>query len=194
MRSGATGAGVLVAVAVVALGGRGPVTPPSPAGAPFHLDGPPAGHTGGFGEPTCVQCHTEYEPNLPGGRLELEGLPARWEPGRAYAVVVSLYSEEMGAAGFQLSTRFLDGRPAGLLAPVDARIAVVDSGGVSYAQHVADGSRPESPELARWTVEWMAPATGGEVRFHAAANSANGDNSPLGDLIYTVERQVPPRR
>ena len=172
------------------MGGWGPAGPPSPGAARVHLQGPPAGHTGGYGEPTCRQCHTEFELNLPGGRLELEGLPETWEPGRTYVVVVSLHSGEMAVAGFQLSSRFADGTPAGRLAPVDRRVAVVDSMGVPYAQHAAVGAVPETPDLARWTVEWLAPAAGDEVRFHAAANSGNGDNSPFGDLIYAVERRV----
>jgi hypothetical protein len=53
---------------------------------------------------------------------------------------------------------------------------------------------PESAEVARWTVEWVAPVDGGPVHFHAAANSGNGDNSPYGDLVYAVEKVVPAGR
>lgn len=161
-----------------------------PARAVVYASGPPAAHTGGFGEPTCQQCHTEFDLNLLGGRLEVEGLPEAYEPGRSYAVVVTLHSDQMESAGFQLSARFDGGGPAGKLSPVDARVAVVDSTGVPYAQHTAGGTAPETHELARWTLEWVAPPSGGRVVFHAAANSANGDNSPFGDLIYTTERAV----
>lgn len=169
------------------VGSWGRAAPPAPAAV--HASGPPAGHTGGFGEPTCQQCHTEFDLNALGGRLELEGLPEAYEPGRSYAVLLTLHSDQMQSAGFQLSARFDDGAPAGKLAPVDARVAVVDSTGVPYAQHTAGGTVPETPELARWTLEWVAPS-GGRVVFHAAANSANGDSSPFGDLIYTTERRV----
>ena len=42
-------------------------------------------------------------------------------------------------------------------------------------------------ELASWSFVWIAPNARDVVMMHVAANSANGDNSPLGDLIYTAE-------
>lgn len=166
--------------------------PPSGGGAPpVFAYGPPAGHTGGFGEPSCQACHLEFELNAMGGSLTLEGLPERWEPGRSYPVVVVLASSDMTMAGFQLSARFSDGAPAGVLSAVGDRVVVVDSTGVPYAQHTPAGTDVESADLARWIVEWAAPATGGAVTFNVAANSANGDNSPFGDLIYTHQRVVP---
>lgn len=165
-----------------------------PAGhPPAFIYYPPLAHTGGFGEPTCHLCHNEFDLGFPGGSLELVGLPEGYEPGRRYPVQVVLHTQEMVVAGFQLSARFDDGRPAGRLAPVDARVQVTDSTGVPYARQAQGGADPESPELARWTLEWTAPPSGGAVRFHAAANSGNGDNSPFGDLIYATERVVRPR-
>jgi len=186
-----TGIGAVAAVVAWVLGGGGRAALSSPAPPPAaHVFGPPAAHTGGFGEPTCHECHAEFDVNALGGRVELEGLPAAYEPGRSYAVVVSLHSSEMAAAGFQMSARFDDGRPAGTLVAAESRVTVVDSAGVPYAQHAPQGTRPGTPEVARWAVEWVAPATGGRVRFHVAANSANGDNSPFGDLVYTAEKAV----
>lgn len=188
----AVGVAAALAAVAAAVGGRGPSAPP-PAPAAY-IYGPPPGHTGGFGEPTCRLCHAEFELNFPGGQVELEGLPVAWIPGHAYPVVVSLQSQEMVVVGFQLSARFADGKPAGTLRPIGDRVVVVDSTGVPYAQQAPGGAAPETPETARWTLEWVAPASGGEVLFHAAANSANGDNSPLGDLIYATERRVPAGR
>lgn len=175
------------ALAACVMGGsRGRVAPPaSPPARSVHVAGPPAAHTGGFGEPTCLQCHNEYELNLPGGSLAVEGLPARWASGERYELVVTLRSSEMARAGFQLSARFEDGTAAGALAAVGPGVAVMDSTGVPYAQHAPDGTVPVSAELALWRLAWTAPRSGGRVLFHAAANSANGDSSPLGDLIYT---------
>lgn len=174
----------------VVLGGWG-APPAAPPTVPFIYQ-PPLAHTGGFGEPTCQLCHNEFGLNFPGGRLELSGLPAAYEPGRTYRVVVALHSEDMVVAGFQLAARFADGRPAGILASADARSSVTDSTGVPYARQAQGGAVPESPRLARWTLEWTAPTAGGEVRVHAAANSGNGDNSPFGDLIYATERVLAP--
>jgi hypothetical protein len=43
-------------------------------------------------------------------------------------------------------------------------------------------------------VNWTAPAdaSGGSVRFNVAANSANGDVTPLGDYIYTFSSVIAP--
>lgn len=176
----------------LAVGGWGAATPPTDASVFIYK--PPLAHTGGFGEPTCHLCHSEFEVNFPGGRLELAGLPESYEPGQTYQVVADLHSEGMVVAGFQLAARFADGKPAGTLDAVDGRVEVTDSTGVPYAHQSQRGAGPESPERARWTVAWTAPPAGGAVHFHAAANSGNGDNSPFGDLIYAVERVVAPGR
>ena len=103
----------------------------------------------------------------------------------------------MEKAGFQAAVRFLDGpnrgRQAGTLEAQDGRTAVVESpdGDVLYVQQVATGTGVESPERAAWTFRWTAPPGPGAVAFHAAGNSANGDDSPLGDLVYTTAVEVP---
>lgn len=183
-RAGARRSAVVLAIAgaAAAVGGA-PVT-----------DGPPAGFTGGFGEPSCVACHTGSEINAFGGRVTLEGLPRRWRPGEPYTLTVVLEAEGTEVAGFQLAARYADGarrgRTAGRLAAVDGAVTVVDSAGVWYAQQSADGARPASSDRATWTVEWRAPAAGDSVVLNVAANSGNGDNSPLSDLVYTHEVRV----
>ena len=164
-----------------------------------HQEGPPPGHTGGFGEPTCAACHEDSPVNAPGGSVRIEGIPARFESGASYVLTVVLESEDMVHAGFQLSARFAEGRlrggSAGAMAALDGRVAVVSppSAGVRYAQHSLAGSQPGDPVLATWMVQWTAPEGVLPVVFHAAANSANGDNSPLGDLVYAHEARAIPR-
>ncbi|MEW5927350.1 MAG: choice-of-anchor V domain-containing protein [Gemmatimonadota bacterium] len=152
-------------------------------------DHPPVAHTGGFGEPTCAKCHAGRAPNAPGGTLALEGVPDAFEAGKRYRLVVALARPEMASGGFQLAARCGDGRQAGELSPGDAaRVAVAADArsGVRYAHQTADGAEPAEPGRAAWTVEWTAPAQGcPEVRFDAAANAANGDQSALGDYVYT---------
>ncbi|MEQ9570426.1 MAG: choice-of-anchor V domain-containing protein, partial [Longimicrobiales bacterium] len=113
-----------------------------------------------------------------------------WEPGAEYVLTVVLRSEEMGAAGFQLSARTADGRPAGRFAALDDRVAVDESADrelpTAYARHTRAGSRVDDPSITAWRVLWTAPPHATEVRFHGAANSGNGDNSPFGDLVYTT--------
>jgi hypothetical protein len=87
------------------------------------------------------------------------------------------------------------GHQAGTLRAVDPKVAVVPDSvsDVVYAQHAPGTARTDDPELATWSIEWTAPLAGGAVRIHAAANSANGDDSPLGDLVYTTEARTTSR-
>lgn len=161
------------------------------AGPALHPEEPPPAHTGGFGEPSCQICHAEYRVNAPGGELAIDGLPERWSSGAVYLLTVTLRSEEMASAGFQLSARFADGRGAGTFEPIDDRVSITDhvgpAGTVSYVAQTRLGSEVDDPAEVAWRVRWHAPDQRGEVRFHGAANSGNGDNSPFGDLVYTAE-------
>lgn len=155
-------------------------------------DAPPLAHTGGFGEPTCLTCHMDGELNEPGGTLAIEGLPARYQPGQRYTLTVVLTHPQLRAAGFELSARFESGpdsaRQAGRLSVAGDRAAVSadPTSRVEYAHHLRPGTTPASPGSARWTVTWTAPSNGsGPVVFHAAANAANDNDSPMGDYIYS---------
>ena len=75
---------------------------------------------------------------------------------------------------------------AGHLIPLDGRTIVRSEEGVDYIHHTAQGSELGSGDVASWSFEWVAPAAAAPVVFHVTGNSANGDNSPLGDLIYTA--------
>ena len=176
-------AGLVAGLAVS--GAAGPRTIPAP-----HADGPPLSRTGGFGELTCAECHLDLGLNAPGGALLIEGVPASFTPGAAYVVTVVVDGEGMGRAGFQGAARFQEGeragRPAGRLVPLDGRTIVRSEEGVDYIHHTAQGSELGSGDVASWSFEWVAPAAAAPVVFHVTGNSANGDNSPLGDLIYTA--------
>lgn len=154
-----------------------------------HLEGPPPGHTGGFGEPTCQACHIGLPLNEPGSTLTVEGLPERYRPGETYTVTVRLESPDMAVAGFQAAFRRAEGpergRSAGSARATGDRVAVVpDSTGTVYIQHTRAGARTDGG-VVEWRFEWTAPEGGRPVGFHVAANSGGGDNSPLEDLIYT---------
>ncbi len=166
-----------LSVAVLALAGAAavPRVPSTPS-----AQAPPAGFTGGFGEPSCTHCHLGND----------VGLPTRYEPGRAYALTVTLAAEETDVAGFQLTSRWAEGpragTNAGTLAPADARTATKDSLGVTYAHQTPDGA-PASRDRSgsSWALSWTAPEADGPILIHVAANSGNADESPLGDLVYT---------
>lgn len=158
-----------------------------------HAEGPPPGFTGGFGEESCRSCHSEFELGL-GGELAVEGFPDRYEPGRSYAVTLLLTSDGMTLAGFQAAIRGEDGRPAGRVAPLDGSVVVhPDTAGMGtpYVQHAPGGMRADA--AASWSFEWIAPeGLPGAAILHAAANGANGDDSPLGDVVYLAEARSTP--
>lgn len=157
-----------------------------------YVDEPPPRHSGGFGEPTCHVCHSQYPLNEPEGGLTLEGLPESYRAGEKYTVSVRLNGEEIRAAGFQMAARFLEGsrqgEQAGTFESIDDRIKVTRAvpDDIQYAHHSAVGSRVESPEEVVWQLIWTAPPDpfSGTVIFHVAANAGNGDDSEFGDRVY----------
>jgi hypothetical protein len=159
--------------------------------------GPPPGHTGGFGEPTCRACHSDAGLNEPGGELTIAGVPTAYEPGRTYELEVVLRRASMLRAGFQLAARVAEGAeagaPAGVLAPTDGRTAIVwdTVSHVGYIEHTLAGTALRG-DVGRWTVRWTAPAGNarGAVAFNVAGNAANDDDSPLGDFIYATALRV----
>lgn len=157
---------------------------------------PPAGFSGGFGEPSCVHCHIGNDVNAFGGSVAIEGLPESYEPGREYVLSVRMAAEETSLAGFQLTARFTadGGSNAGALAPVDARTEISDSTGVRYLHHTRTGADTIDPGGSTWHFAWTAPSRGDTVVFNVAANSGNGDNSPLGDLVFLAELVIAAER
>jgi hypothetical protein len=145
---------------------------------------------------TCQQCHWENPLNEPSGRLTLEGIPERYTPGEQYLITVTLARPGLGRGGFQLSARedgmnMTSGSNAGVLASPDKTTQVVkDEKLVSYVEHTEQGTEPKGG-TASWKVSWTAPDAG-DVIFHAAANAANDDDSPLGDYIYTAVSHARP--
>lgn len=165
-----------------------------PPRALVHAEGPPVGHTGGFGEPTCQFCHMDLELNAPGGALGIEGLPATYEPGSTYRIAVVLMSEDMEAAGFQAAIRFASGphrgEQAGTVTTDGNRVTTrqgPDSVVTYVFQTLAGSELAKTGGSVIWEFDWTAPASGAPVAIHAAGNAASGDNSPFGDLIYTAE-------
>lgn len=165
---------------------------PAPAGL-RHAEGPPPGHTGGFGEPTCRACHADFPLGIDGS-LAIDGLPRRYETGETYLVTIVLASEGMELGGFQAAFRYAGGERvggvAGRVEAVDSTVVVAVGDGGTYVQHAPGGTW--GSEVVSWTFRWTAPAkaTDEAVVVHAAANSANGDDSPSGDIVYAAERTM----
>jgi hypothetical protein len=158
----------------------------------LYLDGPPPGHTGGFGEQSCADCHFDNPVNDGEGAIEITGLPERYEPGETYRITVTVRRPGMALGGFQAAIRFADGdaagEQAGSLAPTDDRTMVRELRGVGYiSQTVVDAAMTDG--VVRWGFDWTAPSakTGERIALHAAGNAADGDDSAFGDYVYLAE-------
>ena len=195
----------LVAAAAAML----PALLPRPAGG--NAEGPPPGHTGGFGEPTCRACHFDAPEEPEAGALVVEGIPAVYRPGAEYAITVTLRDPRLERSGFQLAARIAGeeigagaaaeaegGRQAGLLLASGPRVEVIEHGDppVLYARQTLAGATPERAGESSWRVRWIAPPEpAGPVLFHAAANAGNDDDSELGDAVHAATaRSEPPGR
>lgn len=159
------------------------------APAVAYRDGPPPGFSGGFKEDTCVACHFDFEVNVNPGRVTISA-PERYTPGETYTLTITLTRPGMKVGGFQLTARFEEGgAQAGTLTVAkgdERRIKVTTDRDVQYAMHQRPGTSLTAPNVARWTLRWTAPAGGGSVLFHVAANAANEDDSQFGDFVYAA--------
>jgi hypothetical protein len=155
--------------------------------------GPPPAHTGGFGEMSCHQCHWDNPLNDAAGQIAVEGIPEAYAPGQSYPITVRILRPDVSIAGFQIAARedimaMNAGADAGTLHATDELAETVQNEAkrVTYLQHTRAGAKVRTPGTAEWTFEWTAPEQG-RVVFHVAGNASNGDDSPLGDYIYTAE-------
>ena len=160
-----------------------------------HGSDPPLAHTGGWGEPTCRACHSDSELNSPEARLDVDGFPEQYSPGQTYPILISMSGAGQISAGFQASTRYADGPStgfqAGRLEGLNDRVRIrTDTIAlVQYAHHTEEGAQLVAEERGAWTILWRAPDADRDVLLNVAGNSANGDNSPIGDLIHTLEKR-----
>lgn len=144
-----------------------------PAASLAYPDGPPWGHAGVDGGEDCTACHFQYDAVTQSERLELDGLPARYEAGQRYELTVRV-NDSGEANGFELAAT------CGMFEPAGPR---TDVNGAA-AHSVATASA--------WQVIWHAPETAGTpVRFWLAVNTANGDESEFGDRIHLKNWEIP---
>jgi hypothetical protein len=161
-------------------------------------EGPFPGFTGGFGEPTCQQCHFGSDLNAPGGKLTLSGVPPSYQPGQSYTITVALAKPGLEKGGFQLAARVASGSTrgsdAGTLAVLgpDLQLVKSEDAKITYVQHTPAGTKAAKPGSMAWKFRWTAPKNGAPVSFDLAANAANNDESPIDDAIYTASLTAKP--
>ena len=135
----------------------------------------------------CRMCHQQTE-ERPASNLALEGLPATARPGARYPLAIRLNDPAMKRAGFRLLAEGCEGS-GGLFTGTDDK---VESEGAKLRTTYDGTTLAPGTTLMEWTVVWQAPKAGGcTLTFRLHANAGNNDLSPLGDVIYVMERQVP---
>ncbi len=169
--------------------------------------GPPDAHTGGFGEPTCTECHLRSTGfsgrvtiNVASGSTPVTS----YASGATYTVTVTDFDTDQRRWGFQLSARKQDATQAGTLKPTDGNTQIANpavSGTltnprVQYIEHTLAGTRNGTRDTGNgvsFVFSWTAPdASAGPVVFNAAGNAANGSLDNTGDHIYTTSLTLPP--
>ena len=119
------------------------------------------------------------------GSVSFNHVPASFLPGETYDLGITMTGGTN--YGFQLAAVFSDDTQAGALAAVTDKTIVKDFQGVQILTQT-------SPLVANSVgFQWTAPMEPkeGSVSLKVASNSANGDSSPLGDAINTLEVSIP---
>jgi hypothetical protein len=170
---------------------------PAPAVFALHFrDGPPARVTGGFGEDTCIACHSGRPLNDSKGRLTITGFPATFTPGETYEIELALSRPGLVAAGFELAVRHVaEASQAGVLrtlAGSEERIGLLEERGIQFAHQLRPDVADAADGTMRWQLSWTAPDAVAPVVVHATAVAGNADDSELGDYVYTAELTAQP--
>lgn len=143
-----------------------------PAASLAYPDGPPWGHAGVDGGEDCTACHFQWDAVQASEQIVIDGLPARYEAGACYDLVVQVL-DSGDTNGFELAAT------GGRFEAADATTQT--NGGAAHSVATGDS----------WTVRWTAPDDpDAPVRFWLAVNAANGDDSEFGDRIHLKNWEV----
>jgi uncharacterized protein (TIGR03437 family) len=158
--------------------------------------GPPSEHTGGFGEPTCVECHFGTALNGGPGRVTITGAPSSYTSGTVYPITIRVEDPNQRRWGFEMSSRVqATGQQAGTLGPTNNQTQLLPTfNGIQYIAHTTAGTRAGTATGVNFTVNWTAPNTSaGTVILNAAGNAANNSGTENGDRIYSTSVTIPPQ-
>ena len=142
-----------------------------------------------LGESGCYVsgCHLTPGSTLnQAGSVSFNHVPASFVPGETYDLGITMTGGSV--YGFQLAAVFSDDTQAGALTAVTEETMVDDVQGVQILTQT-------SPLVANSVdFQWTAPTEPieGSVILKVASNSANGNFSPTGDAINTLEVSIPP--
>lgn len=155
------------------------------------VDGPEPGYTDAPGDlGNCTACHDKHPANQGPGSVQINGLPAVYEPGKVYSFTVTTAQSGRVRFGFQLTVIDTNLQRAGTLSSVDGNTQVLGQtgvGGRQYIEHTNTGTSAPVAGSRTWALRWTAPDTDiGVVRFCFAGNATNNSGvQDDDDYIYT---------
>lgn len=128
----------------------------------------------------CNTCHQGEG----SAEVKIEGLPVKYIPGKIYKMTLIIESDNQSfgdnAGGFAMEAS------AGELIATDNKNTQVSEGFLTHTQ--------EGAALRKWTFGWKAPAEKKEADLTIMAVAANGDFSPVGDVIGTNDFSITPEK
>lgn len=156
-------------------------------------DGADPAHTGSQGEPDCSACHFGGANPSEVSGIELMDLAEQMMSGKTYSLRFRVRDPEQQVGGFQVAVRDpKTGQSRGEL-KASASQRVARQGEVDYLTHrepqSATTEQAEQEPFTEWQIKWTA-VSAGAVELAIAAIAADGDNSPIGDNVYTFSREI----
>lgn len=150
------------------------------------------------GEGNCTTCHVDFPVNSGDGGITISGLPKNYLPGQQIAVTVTVEQDDALKYGFQMTAINKDGGRVGTYAfptpspnPLQVISGTVNGQERRYIEHTQDGVTPTQFGSKSWNFTFNAPPRRtGKIRFFAAGNAADSDQSTAGDYIYTTSRSM----
>ena len=145
--------------------------------------------TGGQGFEDCSSCHFAGPAKTETSGIQLHGLAEQMVPGELYRFTLEVRDPEQRVGGFQLAFRDLaTGASVGELEEGEGQHKLKHEN-VEFLAH----SKPQQAQETdgerhtRWEFVWRAAAAE-ELEVSVAAVAGDGDDSSLGDNVYTFSR------
>jgi hypothetical protein len=159
--------------------------------------GPSPSHTNAPNEDNCTACHVDFPVNSGGGEFKVAGLPNNYLPNQQIPMTVTL-NDDAVKYGFQITAIDSHGERIGTYTlpktdPLQVQLiaGIVGSNVRHYVEHTSDGTLPVLFGTKSWSFTFNTPdRRRGKIRFYAAGNAADSDNSPSGDHIYTTSASM----
>ncbi len=153
--------------------------------------GAPSRRTGAPGDFTCADsgCHVGNAVNTGSGSVSILGAGV-YIVGMPLDLIVYAQREGAGAFGFSITVRDASNNMVGAWELVSDSGTEISEGGFDPTHVTHDQAVHVSGEF-QWNLRWIPPsADAGPVTFYAAANTANGTGTQLGDFIYTTSHSA----